>query len=202
MKIRNYNLGKYIVPEETKNGVCLEIGANVGSFTEKYASHFKLIHFYEPITDCYNIVKDKTQSKKHIVGFNLAGYNESGQYKDLILHKNEDSGSTALKTEILNHEWENELAQKVKTISLKDMIKNLNVNEIDYCKSDCETSEYHIFINSDLTKIKYLALELHHQIGIKKWNELLNYISKTHNLINGDCTYAQGINRELLFKRR
>lgn len=34
MHIKNYNLGNYIVPDDTKGGVCLEIGANVGSFTK------------------------------------------------------------------------------------------------------------------------------------------------------------------------
>ncbi len=29
MHIRNYNLGNYTVPDDTKGGVCLEIGANV-----------------------------------------------------------------------------------------------------------------------------------------------------------------------------
>jgi len=202
MEIKKHNLGRYVVPNDTKNGVCLEIGANVGSFTEKYSSHFKLIHYYEPISECFNIVQEKLKSKNHIVGFNLAGYNSSNEYLKLVLHKSRKSGSTALKTNILNEEWSNEILEKVKTISLDDMIKNMGVNEIDYCKSDCETSEYYIFLNMNLSNIRYIGIEIHHQLGKNRWEELINYLLKTHECVSNDTNYQEGKNKEFLFKRR
>lgn len=184
MHIRNYNLGNYIVPDDTKGGVCLEIGANVGSFTKKYQNHFSKLHYYEPLIECFNIIQSNINSE-NIQGFNLAGFSKSGEILDMVLHKNKDSGSTGLKTDALNNEWGEEIYQKIETISLEDMIKNLETDQIDYCKSDCETAEYYIFLGKDLTSINYLGLEMHHQMGIKKWNELINHINITHKLISG-----------------
>lgn len=202
MNIRKHNLGNYIVPNETSAGVCLEIGANVGSFTEKYANHFSVIHYYEPLTECFNLIKEKVQRFNHIQGYNLAGYSTSGETLAMVLHHNRDSGSTGLKTDSLNEEWTDEIVQKIPTISLKDMISKFSSTEIDFCKSDCETGEYHIFINSDITPINYLALEMHHQMGVEKWNTLLEYLEQTHELISGDRSHTPGSNKDLLFKRK
>jgi len=201
MNIRNYNLGNYIVPDEVKNGICLEIGANVGSFTEKYQNYFSKIHYYEPLKECFSLIQSKI-NLPHIVGFNLAGYKTTGDMLEMVLHHNEDSGSTGLKTDSLNSEWGDNIIQYVKTISLKDMISNLGVDTIDYCKSDCETSEYYIFMDEDISNIKYLALEMHHQMGEEKWNRLLKHILKTHDLISGNSTHQPGSNKDLFFKRK
>lgn len=200
MNIRAYNLGKYVIPTDVNGGVCLEIGANVGSFFEKNANVFSKIHYYEPITKCYNICKDKSDKHNHITGYNLAGYSSSDLELELRLHGNKDSGSTALNTSILNKDWTETVIQKVKTISLEDMIKKLKVSVIDYCKSDCETSEYHIFLNKDLRNIRYIAMELHNQMGIDRWNQILQHIGNTHHLVSGNTDFNTGYNRDLLFK--
>ena len=202
MNIRNHNLGNYIVPHETLGGVCLEIGANVGSFTKKYANHFSVIHYYEPLTECFNLIKDKVQRFSHIEGYNLAGYSTSGETLAMVLHHNGDSGSTGLKTDSLNGEWTDSIVQKVSTISLRDMLSKFSSSEIDFCKSDCETGEYFIFMNSDVTPINYLALEMHHQMGVEKWKALLEYLEKTHELVSGNPAHTPGLNKDLLFKRK
>ena len=202
MNIRNYNLGQYIIPNETLGGICLEIGANVGSFTEKYANHFSVIHYYEPLTECFKLIKEKLKGFSHIEGYNLAGYSTSGETIDMVLHQNQDSGSTGLKTDSLNKDWTEEVVEKVLTISLKDMLSNFPSSEIDFCKSDCETGEYYIFMGSDISLINYLELEMHHQMGVNKGNTLLNYLGQTHELISGDCKHTQGSNKDLIFKRR
>ena len=199
MNIKPYNLGNYIIPNEVKNGVCLEIGANVGSFTEKYQNYFSKIHYYEPLKECFDLIQSKI-NRPHITGFNLAGYKSSNKILDMVLHSNKESGSTGLKTDTLNKDWSNQSYQQIKTISLEDMISNLGEIQIDYCKSDCETSEYHIFMNKDLTKINYLGLELHNQMGAEKWYELINYISQTHTLISGNKNWVSDQNKDLFFK--
>ena len=201
VRIRPNNLGNYIVPNDTKNGVCLEIGGNVGSFTEKYKNHFSKIHYYEPLIECYELIQSKIDLP-HVTGFNLAGYKTSNEELDMVLHANKDSGSTGLKTDSLNEDWSDKLYQKVTTISLEDMIYQLGVNEIDYCKSDCETGEYYLFLGKDLSKIKYIGLECHHQMGKTKWDELINYLTETHDLISNNKTHQKGKNKDLFFKRR
>jgi FkbM family methyltransferase len=203
MQIRLENIGKYKVPPETRGGKCLEIGANVGSFTEKYKDHFGVIHYYEPVRKCFEIIQGKIKSD-NIVGFNLACAKRSGNEVEIIMHQNNDSGSCALKNEItsVHEEWDKtNVIQKVQTISLEDCISKIG-GSVDYCKSDCETSEYNIFYNQDLTPIKYLAIEIHHQIGIQKWRNLLAYIQKTHGIIKGNVSYSERQNKEFLFKRK
>lgn len=200
MRIKSHNLGNYTVPNDTKNGVCLEIGANVGSFTEKYKNHFKKIHYYEPLTECYELIQSKI-NLPHITGFNLAGYKTSNEELDMVLHNSKDSGSTGLKTDSLNDHWSTKSYQKVTTISLEDMISKLKVKQIDYCKSDCETGEYYLFMGKDLSKIKYLGLECHFQMGKEKWDELINHITKTHKLVSKSGTYSHK-NQDLFFERK
>ena len=199
MKVKKHNLGHYTVPKDTKNGVCLEIGANVGSFTTKWADHFSKIHFYEPLTECFDIVKSKTEGMINVHGFRMAGFNESGIKKHMILHKNEYSGSSGLESDTLNEDWV-ETIETVTTISLVDMIEKMNVKTIDYCKCDCETSEFHIFMNQDLSMIRYIGIEIHNQMGKDKWNKLINYFEKTHELVSGNRKWRNGHNSEFLFK--
>ena len=86
------------------------------------------------------------------------------------------------------------------TISLEDILIQCGGN-ITYCKSDCETSEYHIFLNKDLTGIMYIGMEIHHQMGPQKQAELIKHILTTHDLVYGSHGYTP-FNREILFRRK
>ena len=202
VKIRKNNLGHYIVPQEVKGGVCVDIGANVGSFIEKYLEHFSLINFYEPFLECYKICCQKFEDKENVIGFN-EGVFESNITQFLVRHKNKDSGSSALKTEIVyNTGWNpEEIIQEVICIDLETIIERVG-GKIDFLKCDCETSEYYIFNKKDLSKINFLAIELHHQMGPEKFSELTNHIRKTHDLISRSDSYTRGKNTECMYKRR
>ena len=202
--IRQDNLGNYTVPEELRGGVCLEIGANVGSFTDKYKDFFGLIHYYEPITDCYNATKNRLNGAKNIVGFNKACYDKSGEELEILLHLNNDSGSSAIKTDLTkdHEEWRHgNVIQKASTISLEDAIEAIG-GSVDYCKCDCETSEYYIFMGKDLSAINYIGMEVHWQMGEQRQHELLKHISNTHRFVVGHAGYVYGINREILLQRK
>lgn len=202
MIIKPVNLGNYKVPLETINGVCLDIGCNIGGFIKKYSGHFKRIDYYEPIKECFNICQDFSKHYSHITGYNLAAWNESHQELNILEHKNCESGSSAIESIILNDEWaDKKIIQKVTTISLEDILSKFN-GEIDYCKSDCETSEYFIFLDKDISRIKYIGIEMHWQMGNARWNELLNYILRTHALESGNPSYRDGNNTEVLFRRK
>jgi FkbM family methyltransferase len=201
ININTYNLGNYIVPQDTADGICIDIGCNVGSFMQKYVYHFKKIYYYEPITSCYEICQKFSNNYNHIYGNNLAVWSESNKNINILAHFNNDSGSSALECEILNEEWGHKnVIQSVNTISLHDILQHIN-SEVDYCKCDCENSEYFIFLNNDISKIKYIGMEIHWQMGQKKQNELIEYISQTHNLVNGSSNFTN-YNREILFQRK
>ena len=201
ININSYNLGNYIVPQETIGGICIDIGCNVGSFIKQYVHHFREIYYYEPITLCYEICQKFSKNYKHIHGNNLAVWSESNKSVNILSHLNNDSGSSAIECEILNEEWEHKnIINSVKTISLNDILDSIN-HPIDYCKCDCENSEYFIFMNNDIDRIKYIGMEIHWQMGQRKQSELIEYISKTHDLISGSKIFSN-YNREILFKRK
>ena len=200
LNINNYNLGYYMVPPTTAGGICIDIGANVGSFIQKYHDHFSTIYFYEPIELCYNKCMEFAKKYSHIHGHNLAVWSESNIEVNILQHQNNDSGSSAIESNILNEEWAHKnIIQKVRTISLTDILNSIN-KEIDYCKSDCETSEYFIFMNTDLSKIKYIGMEMHWQMGKSKQEELIDHMNKTHKIIVGKTKYTP-YNREVLLER-
>ena len=162
IKIKDYNLGNYIVPHDTLHGTCIDIGCNVGSFMQKYINHFSKIVYYEPIKECYDLCANFATQHDHVCGYNLAVWKTSNELVTMLQHFNQDSG---------------------------------------YCKVDCENSEYYIFMNQKIDRIKYIGMEIHHQMGRDKQEELLSYILQTHDLISGGATYTS-YNREILFKRK
>ena len=200
VKIRSKNLGHYKVPNEVKGGICVDIGANVGSFIEQHSDYFSVINYYEPFLECYNICHDKFKNMKNVVGFNEGVYSEKTVHY-LVRHQNKDSGSSALNTEVVkNTGWNpEEVIQEVK--DLETVLERVG-GQIDFLKCDCETSEYFIFNKKDLSKINYLAIELHHQLGPEKISELTNHIRRTHDLVYRSDSYTRGTNSECMYKRK
>lgn len=200
VNIRDYNLGNYTVPEEVFGGICVDIGSNVGSFLSGYSDRFSIINYYEPYSVCYNICKNL--NIKNSVGYNEAVYHTSDLTMELIPHSNNDSGSTALKTDITTdtHGWNpHNILEKVKTVNLEKILTRIG-GYVDYMKIDCETGEYNLLMHKDLASIKYIAIELHCQLEKDRWDELVSYLMRTHSLISGDCHFDMIVgNKEALF---
>lgn len=197
------NLGKYIVPEETRNGICVDIGANVGNFFKKYKDFFSLIHFYEPYKECYDIC---TQEKfLNIKGFNEAVSDKEG-FVSLLQHMNGESGSNTIKNEnsLIFPGWkENQkiIQEMIPSISLETVLNRVG-GKIDYLKCDAENSEYFIFLNKNLNNILYIGMEIHCQMGKERYNQLLKHMLKTHEIISGNFDYNPHQNREILLKNK
>lgn len=199
-KIKSHNLGHYYIPSDAKGGVCLEIGANVGSFFSKYSGYFKTIHYYEPVKECYDICKEKSDKLDNVTGWNLAGYKESNKTVKLLNHTGKMAGSIAIE-EINNGDWiDDDVVGTPQTISLDDMIASLGVDVVDYTKLDCENAEYYILLNKDLSKLKYIGMEFHWQMGQERYNELLEHILKTHKVVKGAAGWSDQRNKEVFFQ--
>ena len=194
------NLGNYQVPNETKNGFCVDIGSNLGDFTNKYLSHFNKIIFIEPQISLFENIQNRFKEYGHVIGLNRAVWVTSNIDLELVWHDNLDFGSVGVKGEYINDHWTENVVNKVKSISFEDLFKELDCDVVDYMKLDCETSEYPFLFGKDLSKIKYIGIELHFQLGEQKYNELLNWVNNTHDLIYGDASYTLGTNKEVLYK--
>lgn len=207
MYINPHNLGSYNVPLDTKGGICLEIGANVGNFFSKHKNHFSLLHFYEAVEPLFDICQSKAEELDNIKGFNEAAYSCDGDVVTLVVHGNGDAGSCSILDESRERmsDWTQEKVSKTNTVSIETAIERLlsdsGAEEIDYMKIDCECGEYPFMLEKDLSKIKYIGMELHSQVGEEKFTELLNHIKKTHD-IQGDATFYRNKNAEFLCVRR
>lgn len=197
INIPEYNLGAYTIPDECTKNICVDIGANIGCFTLQQADYFNVVHYYEPFEECYNIVSKKVEELKNVTGWREAVYFEDDVIISIVAHENLDAGSNAIKTDAVNEAWSEEIGT-VKTVSLPTILERAG-GHIDYLKVDCETSEYYFLIDKDLSKIDYIGMELHWQMGKEKYDYLLEHIAKTHSSA-GDCSWTWGINKEVLFK--
>jgi len=198
--IPEHNLGNYQIPEDCKREVCVDIGANVGSFTSTYADQFEKIYFYEPYKPCFQIVSEKTSDKTNVYGFNEAVYKEDGAIVSIVSHDNKHAGSNAIKTDSVNNHWNEELHQ-IKTVSLPTVLSRAG-GHINYLKCDCETSEYYFLYDQDLSNIDYIAIEIHWQMGKDKFDRLIEHISKTHNTNSKYLIWAEESNIEVLFRNK
>jgi FkbM family methyltransferase len=202
INIPAHNLGGYQVPESVKDGICVDIGSNIGCFFEKFSNIFSKIHFYEPYKDCYAVCLDKSKNHSNIIGFNEAVLDKKRESVEVLHHFNHDAGSNAIKSESINEHWDaNDIIGTCPSVDLETVLERVG-GKIDYLKCDCETSEYYVFVGKDLTNIGYIALELHWQMGEQKFFETLNHILKTHNLISGNPFYAIECNHELFFQNK
>lgn len=195
LTIDRNNFGYYIVPEFTRGGICVDIGCNVGCFTKAYHEFFKKIYFYEPQLECYEICQ--SFQFKNALGYNEAVYCKKDQKLNMVAHSSYHSGSSALSTDSINSDWQkNEIINEVNTVDLETILERAN-GVVDYMKLDCETSEYYLLINKDLSNIKCIGMEIHCQMGQDRYDSLLEHIEITHK-IYGDKAFNAAKNKEIL----
>jgi len=193
-----HNLGNYTVPPDSKGGTCIDIGANVGSFSKTYANHFSLIHAYEPFSGAFAMCQTQLRDLDHVVLYNEAVVDKPQKKVQIRTHLNGDSGSNAISSDILNSEWTEDLEQ-CSSVDLETALERIG-GSVDFVKCDSETSEWFIFNHKDLSAIKYIALELHWQIGANKCYELISWMQRTHKL-DKPFAFVPQSNAELLFTR-
>ena len=203
-QIHSQHLGNYFVPDNIKNGVCVDIGGNTGQFSIKYKDFFKTVHIYEPQKECYEIIAKNIINYTNISVFNEAVWHSSNEHVELLSHHSLDSGSVAVNSNIINiPEWTSSVVDtQCKTIDLIDIINRIG-GYVDYMKIDCETSEYYLLFDKDLSHIKYIGIELHWQMGKENFDKLVNHILKYfNNTLNCNLEYPNGYNIEVFFESK
>ena len=200
----NYEcLGNYAMPKFFKNEnlTMVDIGCNAGNFVSKYLNALDKIHYYEINPILFSYLKDKFNDNKHILGFNEGVSNNDNLNVEILKHSSNDAGSVSLNNneQIIIKEW-NEILGFINTVSLETVLKRCN-GYINYLKMDCETSEYNILINKDLSNIEFLSIEIHWQLGKERWDELLRHIcTYFFDYGNQNTSYDTNIkNKELNF---
>lgn len=129
----------YYVPEVFNgNGICIDIGSNVGAFSIVYNDRFKKIYCYEPAEYTYNECKKKISNYDNVEINKFAISNVSGNRIKLKSHK--DSNFSGNASVIDSPEWnDNENYEYVETKSLQDIIMECEItNKKKYVKIDTE----------------------------------------------------------------
>lgn len=73
--------------------------------------------------------------------------------------------------------------EKVNSSSFETVLARAG-GQIDYLKVDCEGAEYYFLKDKDLSKVKYIGIEFHANLGAKKWKELCLWLNKTHMIVH------------------
>lgn len=126
--------------KKKNNGVLIDIGAHTGSFFENFIWKEWKIFAFEPDPAAYKqkILND-FQSLNNVMVFNAAVSNESGKILPFYASE-ESSGISSLHSFTVTHKKISE----VKTITMRDFIKNYQIPEITIMKIDTEGHDYFV----------------------------------------------------------
>lgn len=185
---------EYIVPNNIETKIAVDIGGNIGGFSIAYQKTFDEIYLFEANKSTFNKMVENTKNFKNITSYNLAVLDRSDLEIVLMNHSSKDDGSVSCSPTITNGnpDW-SEVIGTVKTISIEGILNLIGNRRINFLKIDCENSEYEILLNKDLSMIDYISMEIHWQMGIEKYEELINYLSKFFN-IKGRTKFVKGSN--------
>ncbi|MES2616339.1 MAG: FkbM family methyltransferase [Bacteroidota bacterium] len=141
----------------------VDIGANVGYFSLSFFSidPKAQILSYEPMPNNFELLQ-KYQNENAGLNFKIFNNAVSGRKETLTLNYNANDSYT---TSASIFESDNEPDKiYVETTTLEDIIKDNQLEKIDFLKLDCEGSEYEIIYNASSTvldKIVILSIETH-----------------------------------------
>lgn len=183
---------RYELPAECKGGLCIDAGTNIGDFPMNFGNRFDKYICYdvfdENIEEAGNNTKDlglDIQIHKRAV------WDTSNQFIDVMAYVPWDTLDT-------NHfgnsgnvgcvEFEGERGEGwkkensiglVSTISLDTIVETYG--DINLLKVDVEGSEYLFLQNKDLSRVHWIAMELHSEEDKKL--ALINWINNTHTIV-------------------
>ena len=115
--------------------VVLDLGASIGPFTWKIMDKASKVYVVEPMIDLLPIIEKNTE------GFPITIINSALSYNNGEIEFND----TCINT------FEPKI---VKTVDFKTLLKENNIDKIDYIKTDCEGGEYALINYINLPWIK------------------------------------------------
>ncbi len=170
--------GSYFVPENIHKKVCVDMGANIGTFTLKHHSEFDEVYCFEACYENYLKCKENLKNFPNVKVFNLAGFSDSHKRVYIKKHESSDHGSCSL----IDHPDWTDTKHPVETVSLEDIIHMVG-GKVNYMKIDIECGEYDFLMNKDLSAVDCISIELHKQLGEKR-DTLMNHINMSYNIVH------------------
>ena len=158
--------------------IVVDIGAYIGPFSIYAASLGGKVYAYEPCLENFELLKKNIElNKADVAAFRNGVMGKSGKM-ELCIREGYNYGAS----NFYHPEWVNR--QTVQCITLQDIMKDDNLEHIDFLKMDCEGAEVEILENFPLEKINKISLEYHGNNNRDKILEILK--NKFEIKVKGD----------------
>lgn len=152
-KTTNYQDKPYFTSiDHCKNlNLAIDIGANIGMMTRRYAGVFKNVIAFEPVDINYQCLKDNTDDLDNVTAYDVGIGNEE---KIIDIHNNEDyvnSGGWSI-VDFNNNEWQH-YNKEIKLLSQSITVKTLDSYNLkpDYIKIDTQNYELEVLKGAEKT---------------------------------------------------
>ena len=160
-----------------KSSIVFDVGGYLGDFAEKISKKFDCkIYLFEPSLSFYNKCLERFKDNNNILCFNYGVGNLNG---DFILSNDKEASSTKRKIS-------ESVGEKIKIKKISEIIKELEIDNIDLMKINIEGGEYDLLlclINENLiSKIKNIQVQFHNFVpnAKKKREDIINLLKNTH----------------------
>lgn len=162
-EIYSRKLPDTILENKEKEIIVVDIGANVGYFSLFMFSQFPKarIYAFEPMPYNYKLL-DQCRKKYHHFRLHTANKAISDTNSTIVLHASKIDGYTTMAS--IFHRSTNDKIINVEAMTLENVMKKYNLNQIDFLKLDCEGAEYSILYSipkAVLEKVSVITVETH-----------------------------------------
>lgn len=158
--------------DRIKDGIVLDLGANIGLFSAFAAQTASYVYAVEPTISHQNVFKELV-SLNGVENVKLIEAALCAEEGDLDFY---ESLSNSTMNSIFAYEPNSSTTYKVKGITLENILEEIK-DEVDFMKMDIEGSEKFLIGSADffnsLVKIKSMFLEIHKE-GSQSFDEVRN----------------------------
>ncbi|MCW4051229.1 MAG: FkbM family methyltransferase [Candidatus Bathyarchaeota archaeon] len=146
------------------NGLVLDIGAHIGSFSVYASQKASKVYAYEPEPSNFNLLVNNLRINgiKNVEPFQVAVYDKKGVLPFFICGTRNTGGHSFSKALLERDKVPSTITINVKTLLFSDIVRSLG--EVGFVKMDCEAAEYPILFSTPddvLKKIEKIVIEYH-----------------------------------------
>jgi len=184
---KQFHRNSYHIPDDV-GPICVDIGANLGSFIVKHHNKFQTIIALEPVYYTFlqclaNLQKYDIQNAfVHNLGYyHPHRYPEESQFEIIRLrqHSSKLPGNVTSQWGIdVGNDYSSTEYELSLGIDLTTIRRLYEIEQINYLKMDCEGQEQSL-LYEDLSIVDYLGIEMHFDFA-----ELQQYIEESFDLIS------------------
>jgi FkbM family methyltransferase len=190
--------GEYYVPERCD--VVLDLGANIGAFS-LYASKCRSaqqVYAFEPVSSTFDVLQAnlRANSIENVKAF-CKGIGGNTGRRTIHLGVTSQHSSLIYRG---SSTYESGLTEEVEIVTLDQLFDDLQLDEVDMAKMDCEGGEVEAILaasDETLRRIKHLSLEYHFPADISNEVEFFGRLARA----GFKCTAQSRVGRLAQFVR-